>query len=76
MDDSSLDAFAAAERLTIPAQTKLTPTESNALDEFVEWCRSQGLDSVTRSSAIRTFVATGLRGFAAELSEDRESLPG
>ena len=61
------------ERLTVPAQTKLTPSESDTLDEFVQFCVAnvKGLEALTRSAAIRMFVADGLEAFEATLKNQK-----
>ncbi len=59
----SLAAFQKAERRTVLAQAKLTPSESQDLDEFVQFCRDRGLEGATRSSAIRALVLDGLQVF-------------
>ena len=55
------------ERFTKIIQAKLTPSEARELDRFVEFCRAQGM-TVTRSSAVRAFVQSGLRAVGEELS--------
>lgn len=62
----SLAAFQKAERRTVLAQAKLTPSESRDLDQFVEFCRSNGVPDATRSSAIRALVLDGLQVFKEE----------
>jgi len=61
-------------RLVVNAQAKITQDESDQLDEFVRWCRSRGIEA-TRSTAIRTFLRSGLRAvheqLAAHESESR-----
>jgi hypothetical protein len=63
MKVSELAAFKKAERRSVVAQAKLTPSESGDLDEFVVFCRDHGVPDVTRSSAIRALVLDGLRVF-------------
>lgn len=62
----SLKAFQKGERRTVVAQAKLTPSESEDLDRFVKFCRSNGVEDATRSSAIRALVLDGLQVFKAE----------
>jgi hypothetical protein len=62
----NLDAFGKAERLTVPAQTKLTPSEHAQLVQIRDELHSEGLPDVTISSLIRTFVIAGIRAFKAE----------
>ena len=66
----NLEAFAKAERLTVPAQTKLTRSEYDQLVQIREDLRRRSLD-VTISSLVRTFVLAGIRAFYLE-SEDSE----
>lgn len=61
-----IEAFAKPERLSVRTQTKITPSEKELLDEFVDYCRSHGLE-VTPSSAQRTFIVNGLRAWREEL---------
>ncbi len=61
-------AAAHPERLTENVHTKLTPSEVAQLDWFIALCNQQGM-SVTRSSVIRTFVQSALRGVADELGQ-------
>jgi hypothetical protein len=46
------------ERRNVPAQTKLTPSESAELDKLVEYLKSIGVHT-TRSSTIRALVVAG-----------------
>jgi hypothetical protein len=62
----NLDAFGKAERLTVPAQTKVTPSEYEQLVQIRDKLHSQGLTEVTISSLVRTFVIAGIRAFKAE----------
>ena len=66
-----LQAFAKAERLTVPAQTKLTPSEHARLLEIRDELHSQGLTEVTVSSLLRTFAVSGIRVFEDELGFER-----
>ena len=59
-------ASAKPERFTEVIQAKLTASEAAQLERFVQLCQSQGM-RVTRSSAVRAFVQSGLRAVAAEL---------
>ena len=54
-------ATALPERFTENVHTKLSPSEVAKLDRFVHLCNEQGMN-VTRSSAIRAFVQSALRG--------------
>ena len=66
MEVTKLSAFKKAERRSVVAQAKLTPSESTDLDEFVVFCRDHGVPDVTRSSAIRALVLNGLQAFKEE----------
>lgn len=49
------------ERRTVLAQTKLTPTESELLNEFVDWCKAQGFGvDASRSSVMRALILEGI----------------
>ena len=48
------------ERLTEQAQTKLTPSEKERLNGFVEYAREHGIDITTPAAAVRYFVVSGL----------------
>lgn len=52
------------EHRTVPAQCKLSPTESAALDAFVKQFHAAGITGATRSSVIRALILQGLREFA------------
>jgi hypothetical protein len=69
MSEFDLEGFGRPERLTVHAQTKLTPGESVELDEFVAWCRTQGI-AATRSTVIRGFVRRGLHTARAQMTTD------
>jgi hypothetical protein len=60
------EAFTKAERLTVPAQTKVTPSEYKQLEQIRDQLKLQGLTDVTISSLVRTFVIAGIRAFNAE----------
>jgi len=63
MNVTSITARMQSERRVVPAQAKLTPTESTELDSFVEFCRTHGIPDATRSSAIRALILDGLEAF-------------
>lgn len=65
---TELAAFRKSERRTVLAQAKLTPSESQDLDAFVEFCRAHGVPDATRSSAIRALVLDGLEVFKEQMS--------
>jgi hypothetical protein len=56
------------DRLSVNAQAKITQDESDQLDDFVQWCRSRGIEA-TRSTAIRTFMRSGLRAVRDQMTE-------
>lgn len=64
-----LDDMRRAERRDVPVQTRLTPSESAALDDFVEWAKQQGVTEATRASALRTFALAGLRAHRETVDE-------
>lgn len=47
----------------IPAQSRLTPSESEALDQFVAYWRANGIPHINRSTAIRAMILEGLDAF-------------
>lgn len=65
------------DRLVVNAQAKITQDESDQLDQFVQWCRSRGIEA-TRSTALRTFMRSGLRAVRETMdqleSETRERM--
>ena len=63
MSVTSITARMQSERRTVPAQAKLTESESLELDGFVEFWRANGIPDATRSSAIRALVLDGLAAF-------------
>lgn len=62
-----LAALMKTETRTVLAQSKLTPTESAELDEFVEYWRANGIPEATRSSAIRALLIDGLEKHTHEI---------
>lgn len=63
---SFLMDLASEERLTQLIQVKLSQSEADMLDRFVEYCQQSGR-RVSRSSAVRAFIRSGLRAVEAEL---------
>lgn len=63
---SIMEMASEPERFTEVIHAKITPSEAEELDKFVQFCREHGM-RVTRSSAVRAFVQSGLRAVADEL---------
>ena len=57
------------ERRVVPAHVKLTDGESEELNEFVRFCKKNGISEATRSSAIRAFILDGLEAFRESREE-------
>ncbi len=70
-----LAGFQKPETRSVVAQAKFTPSESVALDTFVEFCKQQGVPGATRSSAIRALVLNGLEAYR-EVSQEKEKTTG
>jgi hypothetical protein len=60
------EVFPPREAQTVPAQSKLTPSESEMLDEFVAYARARGVLGATRASAVRGLINRGLRKYGPE----------
>lgn len=65
-DHALVDYRSRGERLTEPAQTKLTPSEKARLNGFVDYAREHGIDITTPAAAVRYFVVSGLDAIDAE----------
>ncbi|WP_315771862.1 hypothetical protein [Rhodococcoides kroppenstedtii] len=65
-DHALVDYRSRGERLTEPAQTKLTPSEKARLNGFVDYAREHGIDITTPAAAIRYFIVSGLDAIDAE----------
>jgi hypothetical protein len=63
----NLQAFKKPERLTVPGQTKFTPTEHARILHLRDALVAQGVDNVSVSSLIRGFTLTGLEALETEL---------
>jgi hypothetical protein len=63
----NLQAFRRPERLTVPGQTKFTPSEHARILHLRDVLADQGVDNVSVSSLIRGFTLTGLEALEIEL---------
>lgn len=68
----SLKSFQKSEGLVVPAQTKLTLTESKELDQLVKFFRDNGAKKATRSGVVRALITDGLAAYKEELGETQK----
>ena len=65
----NLVALQKREKRVIPGQTKFTASESQALDDLVEFFQEHGTPDATRASVIRALVLDAIAVFKEEMGE-------
>ena len=70
MGISDLTKRLQSERRDVTVQTSISAADADALDQFVDWLATKGVNS-NRSGVLRAMLLDGLEVFKEQLAEER-----